>query len=301
MAKKQDKEIRTIKDIPEKNYLIGGSATCAGCGPELGLKMALKGIGDDAIVVNPAGCMTLLCNYPHTPLRVSWIHNAIENAASTSVGIVHALKARKRKGTVICYAGDGATYDIGFGSLAYAAYLNEPIVYVCYNNECYGNTGNQWDSSTPKYAATSTTPRTMGGNPATRKDMVKIMNDHGVYATTVSLAQPVDYINKVKKVKESGEFGYIELLGACPTNWHFPPNKTIEISQLALDTGFWPLYERTKDGKVIINYKPKKLKPVIDFLKMQGRFSHLTEKQIQTIQELVIQRWDSLLKEAGEE
>jgi len=291
------KEIKTIKDIDEKHYLIGGSPTCAGCGPEIGLKLALKALGKGAIVVNPAGCMTLLCNYPYTPLKVSWIHNAIENAGSTAVGIVHGLKARRKKGTVLCYAGDGATYDIGFGSLAYAAYLNEPIVYICYNNECYGNTGNQWNSATPKHASTTTTPK---GNPRKVKDMVKIMNDHEVYSCTANLAQPVDFVNKVKKVQESKEFGYIELMGTCPTNWHADPAKTIEISQLALDTGFWPLYERTKEGKVIINYKPKQLKPVVEFLKTQGRFRHLTERQVNEIQEIVLRRWDKLLKEAEE-
>ena len=293
-----EKTFKTLRDIPTEQYLVGGSPTCAGCGPEIGLKLALKVLGKDTIVVNPSGCMTLLCNYPYTPLKVSWIHSAIENASSTALGIKAALKARERKMNVMVYGGDGATYDIGFGSLSFAAVKNEKIIYICYNNECYGNTGDQWNTATPKLASTTTTPAgsKIHGNNSAPKDMVKIMSDHGVYAATASLAFPMDYMNKIKKAQENDGFSYIELMGTCPTNWGFDESKTIDVSKAAVETCFWPLIEREK-GKLTINYKPEQLMPLIDFLKPQGRFAHLTKRDAEDLQEEVARRWHALLEE----
>lgn len=292
------KEIKSIRDIPLENYIEGGSPTCAGCGPEIGLKLALKVLGKDTVIVNPAGCMTLLCNYPYTPLKVSWIHNAIENAPATAIGIKAALKARKREMNVICYAGDGATYDIGFGSLSFMAMKNEKVIYICYNNEVYGNTGNQWNTATPEHASTTTTPvgEKSRGNNFRQKDMVKIMSDHGVYSATANLAFPIDYIQKLQKAMNNPGMSYIELFGACPTNWYANPAKTIEISKLAVETAFWPLIER-ENGKLKINYKPEKLMPIHEFLQTQGRFSHMTKKEVQEMQEKIARRWHLLTSE----
>ncbi|MEM0372519.1 MAG: thiamine pyrophosphate-dependent enzyme [archaeon] len=291
-------EIKSLKDIPTDDFISGGSPTCAGCGPEIGIKLALKVLGKDTVIVNPAGCMTLLCNYPFTPLRVSWIHSAIENSAPTATGILAGLRARNRKMNVMCYAGDGATYDIGFGPLSFAAMRNDSIIYICYNNECYGNTGNQWDTATPYLASTTTTPpgERSRGNTFNQKDMVKIMSDHGVYAATANIAFPADYMNKVRKAAKNNGFSYIELLGTCPTNWHADPSKTVEISRLAVETAFWPLIEREKE-RLVINYKPEQLRPIIDFLKTQGRFSHLTKREVEDVQERVARRWHALLEE----
>ncbi|MFH0986936.1 MAG: thiamine pyrophosphate-dependent enzyme [Candidatus Micrarchaeota archaeon] len=292
------KEIKTLRDIPEEHLLIGGSPTCPGCGPEIGLKLTLKALGPDTVVVNSAGCMTLLCNYPYTPLKVSWIHSAIENADATATGIIRALKARNRKMNVICYAGDGASYEIGMGSLSGAATRNDPVIHICYNNACYGNTGDQWNPATPHYANTTTTPVTekSSGNPWYKKDMVKIMAAHGCYAATACLSKPADYMNKLKKAKESGGFAFIDLFGSCPTNWGFDSSKTVEVDRLAVETCFWPLYE-ISGGKLTVNYKPTQIKSVVEFLKTQGRYKHLTKKQIEEMQGLVSGNWKKLLAE----
>lgn len=284
--------IKSFKDLPTVNLMSGGTPTCAGCGGELGLKLALKVLGKNTIVVNASGCMTLLSNYPTTPMRVSFIHNAIENAPATATGILHALKKLGRKMGVLCYAGDGATYDIGFQSLSGAAARGDKMVYVCYNNGCYGNTGNQWSSATPAFARTTTTPpgKKSRGNPLSRKDMAKIMGAHGVYAATASTAFPLDYLQKLEKAKEFNGVGFIDLLVNCPTNWGFNAQKGIEMGRLAVQTGIWPLYE-VIGGKLKLTYDPKVLLPVEKFLKGQERFAHLTKKDVKHIQEAIDTEW----------
>jgi len=289
------RKFNTFKDVPNKNLIEGGTPTCPGCGGELGLKLALKVMGKDTVVVNASGCMTLLTNWPTTPMKVSLIHNAIENASSTATGIVHALKALNRKMNVLCYGGDGATYDIGFQSLSGAAARGDDFVYVCYNNSCYGNTGNQWSTATPLYARTTTTPigKKHRGNPLSRKDMAKIMGAHGVYSATACTAFPLDYMRKVEKAKKFKGLGFIDLLVNCPTNWGFEARNGIEIVKKAVLTGIWPLYE-VEGGRLKINYDPGpgKFLPVEEFLKSQDRFKHLTKKEIKEIQKAVDKEWE---------
>jgi len=284
-----------FKDIPDENLLEGGSFSCAGCGGELGLKLALKVLGEDTIVVNASGCMTLLSNWPTSPLKVPFIHSAIENAASTATGIRHALKALNREMNILCYAGDGATYDIGFQSLSGAASRGDDMVYVCYNNSCFGNTGNQWSTATPKFARTTTSPpgSESHGNALSRKDMAKIMGAHGCYSATASTALPLDFMRKVEKARKYKGLGFVDLLVNCPTNWGFEPKEGIDIVMKAVFTGIWPLYE-VENGMMTINYDPGpgKFQPVKNFLKGQQRFRHLTKKDIAEIQKDVDKEWE---------
>ncbi|MBN3036930.1 MAG: pyruvate synthase subunit beta [Candidatus Diapherotrites archaeon] len=284
-------ELQTIADIPKENLLSGGTAACPGCGSITGLKMALLIMGKDTVVVNSSGCMTLLCNYPRTPLRVPWIHNAIENAPSTASGIIRAAKRLGKKLNVLCYCGDGATYDIGLQALSAAIARNEDFVYICYNNGSFGNTGDQWSTATPLFANTTTTPvgRKSRGNTLSRKDMAKIIGAHGCYSATASLAYPLDYLRKVKKAKEIKGPAYIELLAHCPTDWHFDSGQGMKISRLAVQTGVWPLYE-VVDG--VLYLQSDKTRPVEDFLKTQGRFKHLTKRETAAIQAEVDKEWD---------
>lgn len=288
-------EIKTFKDVPDENLLEGGSFSCAGCGAELGLKLALKILGKDTIVVNSSGCMTLMCTWPTTPVKVPFIHNAIENAASTATGIRHALKALDRNMNILCYAGDGATYDIGFQALSGAATRGDDMVYVCYNNSCYGNTGNQWSTATPLLARTTTSPpgTHSHGNPISRKDMAKIMGAHGCYSATACTALPLDYMKKLEKAKAFEGVGFIDLLVNCPTNWGFDPKDGIDIAMKAVFTGIWPLYEVEK-GILTVNYDPGpgRFQPVENFLKGQQRFRHLTKEDNQKIQEEVDKEWE---------
>lgn len=285
--------IKNLNEIPEEEYLTGGSGACAGCPAETGLRLALKVLGKDTVVVNASGCMTLLVVYPHTPLKISWMHNAIENAAPTAGAIARALKIRNRKMNVVCYAGDGATYDIGFAPLSAAMLRKDPFLYICYNNQVYGNTGAQWATSTPKFAETKTTPL---GNREREKDMMKLMKEHGVYCATASIAYPIDYMNKIEKAMKMLP-AYIELLSPCVPAWGYPSNKTISIAKMSVMTGVWPLYEYYPNEKMVINYKPDKFLPVEEYLKLTDRYNNIKEVEIKEIQKQVDEKWRKLLKE----
>jgi pyruvate ferredoxin oxidoreductase beta subunit len=290
-------EIKNIKDIPEIELFTGGSSACAGCGPSMGLKLALKALGPRTIIVNASGCMTLLPIYPNTPLKVSWIHNAIENASSTAAGARHGLDVLGVEDTnVVVYAGDGATYDIGFASLSAAAVKNERIIYICYNNQSYGNTGFQWSSATPYGSETKTTPRGKQnpiGTTIHNKDMLKIMGVHEVYAATASLAYPVDFLNKINKSKARNGFSYIELLGTCATGWNFDPRFTVKISRLAVHCGMWPLYE-IEDRVLSLSKDFKQLKPVDEYLQLQGRYKQLPPDGVARLQSIIDKHWTQL-------
>jgi pyruvate ferredoxin oxidoreductase beta subunit len=289
-------ELKTLKDIPEEDFLTGGSPTCSGCPAEMGLKMALKALGKNTIVVNSSSCMSLLCNYPYTPLKVPWLHSAIENAAATATGIVRALKILNRHATVICYAGDGATYDIGIGSLSGMAARGDPVLYICYNNATYANTGGQWDTATPFLANTKTTPpgKYSKGNLIPHKNMLRIMGAHGIYATSASPAFPLDYMNKVRKAQAMNAPAYIEYFSPCVPSWGYKESLGVKIAKLAVETCFWPLYE-IENNKVTINYKPTQMRPVKEFLELQDRYRHLTDYDISVIQGLVSSDWKELL------
>jgi pyruvate ferredoxin oxidoreductase beta subunit len=290
-------EIKSLRDIPAEDFLTGGSPTCSGCPAELGLKLALKALGKDTIVVNSSGCLSLLCNYPYTPLKVSWIHCAIENAGATATGIARALRILKRKGTVICYAGDGATYDIGIGSLSGMAARGDPVIYICYNNQAYSNTGVQWDTATPFLANTKTTPpgTESRGNLTPQKNMIKIMSAHGIYSASANPAFPLDYMNKLRKAKEANAPAYIEYFSPCVPGWGYPERLGIKVAKSAVETCFWPLYE-IENNKIKVNYKPSQVKSVKEFLSMQDRFKHLTDYDINVIQGLVNAQWQELLE-----
>ncbi len=296
-------ELKSLKDIPEQDYFTGGSSACAGCSASLGLKLALKVLGTDTIIINPAGCMTLLPLYPNTPLKTSWIHNAIENAASTAAGARHGLDMMgNRDMNVVVYAGDGATYDIGFASLSAAAAKNERIIYICYNNQSYGNTGFQWSTATPFGSETKTTPRgkiNPTGTTVVNKDMLKIMGAHRVYAATASLAYPVDFLNKLGRAKERDGFSYIEILGSCTAGWNYDPRLSIQISRLSVRCGMWPLYE-IEQGMLTLNKDFSELKPIDEFLKMQGRYRALSPKGVKQLQALINEHWAELKKYNGQ-
>lgn len=289
-------EVKSMRDVPSGNYVTGGAGTCAGCPGILGLRMALKVLGKNTIVVNASGCMTLLCNYPKTPLKVSWLHNAIENAGSSATGIYRALKRLgiDKNINILCYAGDGATYDIGMQSLSGAIARKDNFTYICYNNQSYGNTGVQCASSTPYGAKTKTTPE---GNLLEKKNMPKIIASHGnyVYVATASLAFPLDYMRKVQRAARHKGPGYVELLAPCPTGWRFEPSKTIEVSRKAVETAAWPLYE-IKEGILNMNHIPEKVKPIEEYLSLQGRFRGLRAGVVKRMQENTFREWKWLMR-----
>jgi len=294
------KEIKTIKDVPKEEWLVGGSSACQGCGAVLGLKLTLKALGKNTIIINTSGCMTLLPTYPLTPFKVPWIHVAIENGGAVASGISHALEMKGQKNVnVVVYAGDGATYDIGFQALSGALERGDNFIYVCYNNQSFGNTGVQKSSATPYGAYTTTTPPgkySPIGNPDERKPLTKIVAAHGIpYVATASVAYPIDYIRKLQKAAKMKGPKFINLLTPCQPGWGFETYNTISNGKLAVQTGFWPLYE-IENGRFRLTMSREKLKPVEEYLKIQVRFRHLEKKYVMLMQQKITERWRKLLK-----
>jgi len=293
-------DINVIKDIPKEDLLTGGTFACAGCNAILGTKFVLKALGKNTILINASGCMTLTAAYPFTPYKVPWVHGAIENAASVATGISMGLKAQKKDKNVnvVCYAGDGATYDIGFQALSGAAHRNENIIYVCYNNSSFANTGFQRTSATPYGARTTTTPIDNGiGNILPRKNMTKIMALHNIpYTATASTAYPIDFMQKLQKASKIYGLKFIDLLTSCEPGWLVQSAKMIEVNKLMVQTGVWPVYEiENKNGikSFKLNIEPRML-PAADVLKLQGRFSHLKKEDIEFIQGIINKEWEFL-------
>jgi pyruvate ferredoxin oxidoreductase beta subunit len=244
------------------------------------------------IMINASGCMTLTTTWPFTPYKIPWVHGAIENAAAVATGISMALKAKglDKKIHVVPYAGDGATYDIGLQALSGMVHRNENIIYICYNNCQYANTGHQVTSATQLYARTTTTPPPLG-NILPRKNMAKIMAMHGaVYCATACTSFPFDFIKKVKKAASIEGAKFIDLLCPCEPGWLVKSDEMIEAGKRMVESGIWPLYE-IENKKVTISHKPKMI-PVKEALSMQGRFKHLTEEQMSEIQSIVVKEWE---------
>ncbi len=262
----------------------------------MAMRYALKALGRNTIIVLPACCWTVLeGEFPYTSMNVPLFHTAFETAASTSSGVRAALKVRGNDDTtVLAWAGDGGTFDIGIQSLSGAVERNEDIIYVCYDNEGYMNTGIQRSSSTPYGAWTTTTP-VDAFEKAHKKNMVDIMVAHEIpYAATACIAYPEDLYKKMKKAKEIRGAKFIHILCPCPSGWRFPSNLTVKLARLAVETNVFPLYE-VEYGKYTINRKPKE-KPARDYLSLQGRFRHLSDEVAAEIQAKVDQDWKKLLK-----
>ncbi|MEM1689459.1 MAG: pyruvate synthase subunit PorB [Candidatus Hadarchaeales archaeon] len=280
-----------MKAFPEEELIARGHRACAGCGSILALRHAMKALGKNTIVVASTGCMEVVTSpYPETSWKVPWIHVAFENAAAVASGIARALKVRGRTDVkVVAIAGDGGTADIGIQALSGAAERNENIIYICYDNEAYENTGIQRSGCTPFGAWTTTTPvgKVIRGEDRPKKDMPAIMAAHGIpYVATASIAYPLDLIKKVRKAMGIEGTSYIHIHASCVPGWRIPENKSVEVCKMAVLSGVWILYEIEK-GKVNVTFKPPKRIPVRDYLMAQGRFRHLSDKEIIEIQRMV--------------
>jgi len=287
--------------LPEKEFVYSGSVSCPGCGAALSMRYALKALGEETVVVIPACCWSIIAGpFPYSSLKVPIFHTAFETAASLSAGISGALNAQGKKDvTVLAWAGDGGTFDIGFQALSGAAERNDDLIYACYDNEAYMNTGIQRSSATPWMAWTTTTP---SERPKERpkKPIVEILAAHSIpYAATATLAYPEDFIRKFKKAKSLRGTRFIHILSPCPPGWKAEARDTIKLTRLAVQSKVFPLYEVENGEQYTINVWPEKEAPVEEYLRLQGRFRHLTEENIQTIQETVDREWERLLAKAG--
>jgi pyruvate/2-oxoacid:ferredoxin oxidoreductase beta subunit len=260
--------------------------------------LVLQAVGERAIAVVLPSCLGIILGpFPCTTFKIPVFHAAFETAASSAAGISNALLAKgDEKTLVVALAGDGGTSDIGFQALSGAADRNEDIIYCCFDNEAYMNTGIQSSSSTPQRAWTMTTP---GGRPQKKKNMVEIMGAHGIpYAAAACSCFPDDLRSKIGEAKKLKGMKYIHILSPCPTGWRFPERLTPNLGRLAVETRYFPLYEIRNGREYTISYYPKNL-PVEQYLLAQGRFRHLTKEQLREIQKEVDNRWDALLEREG--
>ncbi len=282
------------EELVEEELFAPGHRACAGCGATLAVRLALKALGKNVIVANATGCVEVISTpYPETAWRVPWIHAAFENAAAVASGVEAALKSLGRRGVkVVAIAGDGGTADIGLQALSGAVERGHDFIYICYDNEAYMNTGIQRSSATPFGAWTTTTPvgRVKRGKDRPKKDVPAIIAAHGApYVATASVAYPIDLIKKLRKAAATEGPTYIHIHCPCPPGWRFDSDKMIEVARLAVLSGAWILYE-IKNGRLNVTIKPPKRRPVSDYLKMQGRFKHLTDAEIAEIQRTVDER-----------
>lgn len=300
------------KEVEKKERLAGGHRLCAGCGAGVAVRGVLRALEaeDKAVVTNATSCLEVSTfMYPYTAYEDSYIHTAFENAAATCSGVEAAYKVLKKKGKIkdnfkfIAFGGDGGTYDIGLQSLSGAMERNHDMVYVCYDNEAYMNTGIQRSSSTPRYADATTSPvgTVSPGKIQNKKNLTEIIAAHNIpyAAQTTFIGNFKDLHEKSRKAIYTKGACFLNVLSPCPRGWRYEAEDLAEICQLAVDTCVWPLYE-IEDGKWRITYEPKRKKPVEEFLAKQGRFKHMfhpgNEWMIENTQEYVDQQWEKLIK-----
>ena len=297
--------IKFGKNLVAKDELLTpGHRACQGCGSGLAIRLSLKALGKDTIVGIPAGCWAGVGSmYPDTAWRIPWMQTLFENAAAQMSGIESAYrilmdkgKMPERKINCVAIAGDGATNDIGVAALSGVLERGHDILYICLDNEAYMNTGIQRSSATPYGASTTTTPagKVSAGQATWKKNMIEVVAAHNIpYVASACPSYPFDLMNKIKKGAEIKGPAYVHVLAPCPTGWRFPPELTIEIGRLAVETGVFPIYE-VENGRYKLNIDRPSLKPVEEYLKPQGRFRHLSDKDIEMIQKRVNEEYNKL-------
>ena len=285
--------------IPSSENLGHGHLACAGCGAAVGMRLAVKALGEKTVMVFPASCWSIIPGFwPYSSFRIPVVHAGFVTGGATASGVRAALDIRgDHEAVVAVWAGDGGTFDIGLQALSGAAERNEDFIYICNDNEGYMNTGTQRSSATPMFAWTTTTPATKPKeNP--KKDIMAIMADHQIpYAATATIAYPEDLLRKMEKAKRTRGTRFIHLLSPCSPGWRIPSELTVKISRLAVRSRVFPLYE-IEDGRSYTLQEESHVVPVKEYLKLQGRFSHLTEQEIERIQERVDGEWEHLLRKA---
>jgi pyruvate ferredoxin oxidoreductase beta subunit len=303
-------------ELQKKERFAGGHRMCAGCGAPIAVRTVLRALEpeDRAVVCSATSCLEVSTfMYPYTSWKDSFIHNAFENAAATISGVETAYRAMKKRGKIdedfkfIAFGGDGGTYDIGFQSLSGAMERGHDMVYVCYDNEAYMNTGIQRSSATPHFADTTTTPtgKVIPGKPQCKKDLTKIMAAHNIpyVAQTTYIGNFSDISTKAHRAIYTKGPAFLNIMAPCPRGWRYPAEQLMDVTKAAVETCVWPLFE-VVDGKWILSYKPKNKLPVENYLRMQGRFAHLfkpgNEWMVEQVQKEVDRNWNELLAMCGE-
>ena len=295
----------TIMDLPDQEYILPGTRTCAGCGLPIAYRYILKALGPKTIVTLPACCLTILHGiYPKTPIAVNAVNNTFASTAASASGLVAGLKATGRDDyTVLAMAGDGGTFDMGIQALSGAAERETDFIYVCYDNEAYMNTGVQRSSATPTGAVTTTTPVVPKEQP--KKDFIRIMEaHHPKYLATASSSYPGDLYNKFVRAKEIRGTRFIYLAIPCPPGWGFPTKDTVTVGRLAVESGIVILFEVDEGvykltGKSLSMARSGRKRPVDEYLKIQGRFRRMAPEDVTNFQRQVDEQWERSLKKAG--
>lgn len=304
----------SLKELSKKqDILAGGHRLCSGCGASIAVRQILLASEYPLVLTNATGCLEVATSiFPYTSWRVPWIHSAFENAAATISGVESMYRYLKKKGKItdeirfIAFGGDGGTYDIGIQALSGAAERGHRFLYVCYNNEGYMNTGIQRSSATPIGADTTTAPvgHVSYGKVQWRKDLTGIMAAHNIpYVAQAVPSNWRDLMTKTRKALDADGPAFINVLSSCNRGWRHEATETIKVTQLAVDSCYWPLYE-VENGEWRLTYKPKQKVPVTEYMKIQGRFKHLFKPEnahvLEEIQSRVDKEWENLLKRCGQ-
>jgi len=300
------------QEVAKPERFTGGHRMCAGCGSPVAVRGVLRALEpeDKAVIGCATGCLQVSSFlYPYTAWQDSYIHSAFENVGATISGVEACYNAMKKKGKIndtfkfIAFGGDGGTYDIGFQSLSGAMERGHDMVYVCYDNEAYMNTGIQRSSSTPKFADASTSPagEVIPGKQQHKKDLTEVIAAHNIpyVAQTTFISNFRDLHEKARKAIYTPGAAFMNIMAPCPRGWRYPTEELMEICKLAVETCIWPLYE-VENGVWKLSYTPGNKLPVEDYLKKQGRFSHMFQKgnewMIEEVQKSVDRKWNSLLE-----
>lgn len=298
--KSEEQEIKKTeknKKNSSSEFFVSGHNACAGCGAAIAMRHITKAAGGNTIISIATGCMEVVSTpYPLTSWRLPLIHSAFENAAATASGIDAALKFRGKRANIIAIAGDGGTFDIGLQALSGAIERRHNFLFVCYDNEAYMNTGIQRSGATPKFAETTTSPygKVLHGKMEWKKPLPFIIAAHGCYVATANLAFLRDFYSKIRKALSIQGPKFLYVFAPCTIGWRIQNNEAIEISRLAVETGFFPLYE-IENGIIKLNLDLKN-KQVAEYLKRQGRFKHLSSGEIRQIQENIDANYEKLKK-----
>ncbi|MHA1489101.1 MAG: thiamine pyrophosphate-dependent enzyme [Promethearchaeota archaeon] len=291
-----------VMDLVEEEFIYPGTRACAGCAMALIYRIALKALGPKTIITVPASCLTVLHGMQgFCTTKISVLHTPFATSGASASGIVASLeeKGLADEISVVAFAGDGGTTDIGIQSLSGAAERGTNFIYACYDNEAYMNTGVQRSGSTPLGAFSTTTP---GRKKTHKKNMPKILEAHGIpYVATANGSFPLDLYEKFQKARKIKGTKYLHILSPCPPGWGFAPKNTIKIGRLAVQTGFWPLYEvingkyfLSKDSQKYLD--PNKRKPIEDYLKTQKRFDKITLEEIKNYKQYIDDQWTEIRK-----
>jgi pyruvate ferredoxin oxidoreductase beta subunit/oxalate oxidoreductase subunit beta len=297
--------IRSPRELGPIDYYTSGHRTCAGCGPAIGYRLATKAAGPKTVLLGPTGCMYVANGHQFltSPYAVPWFHTQLGGGGAAGIGTAAAFRALISKGkrrreevNVLVYGGDGGFADIGYAGLSMAmSYDYQRLLYILYDNESYANTGIQASSTTPWGATTTFTPAGRVkriGNERMKKNVALTIAAHpGVrYVATSSLYPPLDLANKVRKALNSGGPAFIQVLTPCPKGWFFDPKYTVTLSRLAVETGAWALWEY-EEGVFKLTYKPTRRRPLGDYMRMQGRFTHLSDEDIERLDRMAEEQW----------